>query len=205
MNILIVCEGQSEGFTEKAEGEWVGALPLLVRKIGNVEFSHTLKKVSDRTVSRLHGTGNGYFKRSLEWMREAKKGGYDAIVLVVDQDDKPERVREVARAQEDMTMFTIPRALGVAIRTFDAWVLADEVALSQVLGKTVQTQPAPEEIPAPKKTCEGLLAEHESALGLASLYAAVAEKLRLPVVVKRCPHGFEPFTNRVRACLVPQD
>jgi len=204
MKILIVGEGPSEGVRKESPSEWVGALPALVQKIAKVEFSHDLKKISDRAVPRLHGTGNGYFKRSLEWMREAQKSGYDAIVLVVDQDDKQERVREVKRAQEDMTIATIRRALGVAIHKFDAWILADEKALSKVLQVTVQTLPAPEENPDPKETCKQLLDEHQSTLGLANLYAAVAEQIQVDTLEKKCPRGFAPFAKRVRACLGPQ-
>lgn len=46
-----------------------------------------------------------------------------------------------------------PRALGMAIRSFDAWMLADDGVLTLVLGKPIDTQPSPEKNRDPKEAC----------------------------------------------------
>jgi hypothetical protein len=83
--------------------------------------------VSRKDIHAHHGKGQGYFKKALRWILEAERRGYDALVLVIDQDNTPERVQEINKAQNDQRV-TLRRALGVAIRTFDAWMLADEQA-----------------------------------------------------------------------------
>ena len=50
----------------------------------------------------------------------------------------------------------LPRALGLAIKSFDAWVLADEVAMSTIVGHTVDRQRDMESLRDPKLICKGI-------------------------------------------------
>jgi hypothetical protein len=84
--------------------------------------------------------------------------GANALILLIDEDGRSERIREISDAQ-DYHQSQLARAMGVAIRMFDAWMLADEEALTEVLGYTVNTQPDPETIGHPKQVCADLLAE----------------------------------------------
>src|SRR5688500_4798500 len=67
----------------------------------------------------------GLLKEMMRWRRRfhEETRGYDALVLVIDEDGISERVQELATAQQ-YAGSPIHRALGVAIRTFDAWMLA---------------------------------------------------------------------------------
>lgn len=191
MRVLIVAEGNHE---------LAGALEALIRRLTpGVEFEFDSDRVSRNDIHAFHSKGREYFKRSVRWLREAKKRGYEALVLVIDEDGRPERSLGLSEAQKDNTVTSIPRALGVAIRTFDAWMLADEKALTQVLESPTQRQPEPETIPDPKEVCTALLAGSGSHLKQREMYAAVASAANLDTLEERCPGGFRPFALRVRA------
>lgn len=188
MRILLVSEGPSELH---------GALQNLVRRLGMIEDDIEVDRVSQRSVHAHHGKGRGYFKRAVRWMLEAQKRGCDALILVIDQDGRPERTREIDEAQA-YTGTPVLRALGVAIRTFDAWILADERALTGILETSVSRQPQPESILDPKGICRRLLHESECSMRLAEMYAATAEIADIAMLESRCPKGFAPFAQRVR-------
>jgi hypothetical protein len=189
MKILLVSEGPSE---------LNGALQNLIVQLGVKGDDIEVARVSQRDIRAHHGRGRGYFKRAVRWMLEAQKRGYDAIILVIDQDGLPERMREINDAQE-FGGTSIYRALGVAIRTFDAWMLADEKALTTVLGTAVSRQPEPEGIVDPKEICGELLERSACSLRQTEMYAAIAEVVDIAVLEKRCPKGFASFAQRVRA------
>jgi hypothetical protein len=77
MRVLLVAEGASE---------LAGALEALVRRLGleDAEIAHD--RVSSPNLHAHHGNGKGYFKRTIRWMFEAQKRGYDALILLIDQD-----------------------------------------------------------------------------------------------------------------------
>ena len=192
MKVLIVGEGKSElGY--RCED---GALPILVKRLLPVAQTPTCEQVSSNKVKthRPPGRGNGFEKRALAWIRYAERQGFQALVLLIDQDGCEDRHGQLDRAQADVRM-GLSRALGVAVRTFDAWMLADEKALSSALGWVVQRQPKPEAIPDPKAVCEDLL----KGAGKGEKYAAVATEAEIAVLEDRCPRGFRPFAGRVRA------
>ncbi len=183
---LLVGDGKHEGS---------GALEALVRMVIATEITFDYKKVNE--LRAYHGTGPGYYKKALGWMGIAEKRGFDALILVIDEDDKRERVRQITNAQ-DHGLARMPRALGVAIRTFDAWMLADEQALSEVLGSVVQRQRDPEKIKDPKNVFRSLRDASASTAPAAALYAELACRLNIKALETRCPKGFAPFAQRVR-------
>lgn len=188
MKILLVSEGASE---------LNGALQSLTIRLGVKGDDIKVARVSQRDIHAHHGKGRGYFKRAVRWILEAQKRGYDVLILVIDQDGLPERTREINDAQE-YGGTSVYRALGVAIRTFDAWMLADEKALTTVLGMAVLRQPGPESTVDPKGVCRELLAKSACSLRQTEMYAAIAEVADIAVLEKRCPKGFAPFAQRVR-------
>lgn len=191
MKILLVSEGASE---------LRGALENLVRRIGlqdDVEIEH--EKVSKRELRAHHGKGKGYFKRAVRWMMDAEKRGYDGLILLIDEDGNAERVKEIAQAQDDVSVTVVRRALGVAIRTFDAWMLADETALRRVLECEISRQPDPETLNHPKQRCGDLLKQSAVDLAPSSFYAALAAVIDIGNLEKRCEKGFARFAKRVRA------
>jgi hypothetical protein len=191
MRVLLV----SEGWHERA-----GALEALVRRVAARIQSCEWDKVTRDDIHTHRGKGQGFFKRAVRWMLEARKRGYDALVLVIDEDGRRERLSELESAQqEDVVTSRFSRALGAAVRTFDAWMLADEQALCAVLSVPVNTQPSPEHIVDPKSVCAALLEQSGCHLSQRELYAKVAEQLDVGQLEQRCPIGFGSFAERLRS------
>lgn len=195
MRILIV----SEGVHELGDDNLDGALVTLSSRLLNENVSFERKKVSSTEVQQhaQPGRGGRYKKRALGWIRLAEREGYDAIILVIDQDGDEGRKQQFDRAQDDPRL-SFPRALGVAIKRFDAWMLADEQALSDVLGMHIDPLPNPESEDDPKGKCESLRNVSHSQLSLREMYAAIAERTAMERLKDRCPNGFAPFAQRVR-------
>ena len=76
-------------------------------------------------------------KRALGWIRLAEREDYDAIILVI---DKMVTRKGNSNSTEPRKISELPRALGVAIKTFDV-MLADEQALSEVLETHIDPLP----------------------------------------------------------------
>ncbi len=193
MHVLLVAEG---------EHERSGALENLVKRLGGGEAKFTPARVSDDRVHAFHGTGDGHTKRALGWLEWALQENYDALILLIDQ-DRPEEKRseQIRKAQEywdpDEPASNLPRAMGVAIKMFDAWMLADEKALTDVLGCTIARQRNPETIRKPKKVCQNLLDNGVNQMAQREMYAEIALRLNLDILSSRCPSGFRPFAERV--------
>jgi len=188
MRTLIVSEGKHES---------EGALQSLVRRLAEpkgLECEQQPLKLNE--IRAYHGKGQGFFKKAIRWLLHAQDLHYEGVVLVVDEDGDADRVRQINKAQES-TLATIRRALGVAIRMFDAWMLADEMALSKAVGTTVQRQPDPESVKDPKAHCQQLRDESGTRISLSSMYASVAQSADIDVLKQRCRRGFAPFASRV--------
>ncbi len=195
MRVLVVSEGKHEQS---------GALENLLRRLGGGGTVFDIDRVSSDRI-RIHvvpGKGKPLFKRALRWLLEAEKRGLDALVLLIDQDGERERCRQIADAQDNEKLSHLPRAMGVAIETFDAWMLADEEALTMVLGHTVLTQPEPETIRDPKGVCAGLLGKE---MAQREMYAQIADKIDIVELSSRCPKGFKPFAEHVRRMFVQEE
>ena len=133
----------------------------------------------------------------MRWLLEAEKRGFDALVFLIDEDGQRERTQQVGEAQES-ALSRLPRAMGVAIRAFDAWMLADETTLTTVLRYAVTRQADPEAIRHPKQVCADLLASSQNQMTQREMYASVMAGIDVAILASRCPSGFRPFANRVR-------
>lgn len=191
MRVLLVSEGKHEES---------GALESLVLRTATKIQACEFAKVSRDDIHTHRGKGQGFTKRALRWLLEARKRNFDALVLVVDEDGCSERIRELTEAQNhQLVAANFPRALGIAIRSFDAWMLADEKALSVVLGCVVPTQSSPEEQRDPKSRCSALLADRSSPFSQSGFYARVAEVVDLEQLMNGCPKGFGVFAARLKS------
>jgi hypothetical protein len=190
MNVLIVSEGKHEGD---------GALSALVSGLIGCPIKTEFRTIRDAVFHRFHGKGQGLFKKAVSALRHAQEHGYDALVLVIDQDRDPRRREQLDKAQEHRACSNVPRALGIAIESFDAWILADEKALSTILKAAIKRQPDPERTPHPKQCCQRLRDESGSSLPLSQMYREVCEQADLRLLATRCPIGFGTFAKRVRA------
>jgi hypothetical protein len=195
VRVLLISEGSHEGHPAPEKPQ---ALEAIVKRV--VSSSASYHWISVRNLPRgnpLPGKGGGHFKLALKAMWYATKNAFDAVVLVTDADGDYERIRQFDQAQES-TRFGIPRAFGIPVEAFDAWILADQQALSNVVGKTVPMQPDPESMRRPKEACRALMEDYGWRGSQAQFYAAVCAIADLDVIARRCPKGFGPFLDRLR-------
>lgn len=191
MRVLLVSEGKHEES---------GALEALVRRTVPKIDQCAFARVSDRRVQIQPGKGGGLYKRVLQWVLEARRSGFDALVLVIDEDGYRERIRQLDQAQAEVaSTFHFPRAIGIAIRSFDAWILADERALSDALVCSIQRQPSPEDNRDPKADCQFIRDSCPTEISIRDLYAKVALCVDLRCLSDRCPKGFGVFAARLRS------
>lgn len=188
MRVLVVAEGKHELH---------GALRNLLEKLGGKGSTFDYDQVSNNTIHSFHGKGKGYFKRALRWLIEAEKRGANALILLIDEDGIRERVGQIQEAQDSL-LSQLPRAMGVAIRMFDAWMLADERALTEVLGDNINRQSNPETIRNPKQVCAKLLEDSQIQISQREMYARVSSKINIGILCDRCKSGFKPFATYVR-------
>jgi hypothetical protein len=199
MKILVLSEGKHELGGEGPDGSVASPLETLVRRLYGVEAEvercrFGSQEFGNALLSIRPGKGHNLTKRATAWMRLAQQQGFDAIVAVVDHDGFPDRVVAFDAAQEEGGI-ALRRAFGIAIRTFDAWMLADAKALSTALGRTIQTQSAPEALDDPKSVCRRLLDDCGLDASLAELYAEIAQSVRIAELEQRCRKGFAERVN----------
>ena len=188
MRILVVSEGKHEQS---------GALENLLKRLGENHHLFEHDRIANTDIPRVH-KGKGYFKKALRWILEAEKKGYDALILLIDEDGIQKRVQEIQQAQAHNSLSLLPRAMGVAVRTFDAWMLADEQALTTVLGDNINRQTNPETIRDPKQVCAQLLEDSQIQISQREMYASVSSKINIEILCDRCKSGFKPFATYVR-------
>jgi hypothetical protein len=221
MKILLLSEGKHELGSNHPRSKIAAPLENIVRRLlglpipqaptddgstpsndldDAVAFEHERLNASTfrgEPVLTMKGKGFAFEKKLVTWLRMASRFHIDAVVAVIDQDGDGERIHAFHSAQEN-SIFGVPRAFGVAIRTFDAWMLADETSLTAILDCQIPTQPSPEEMRDPKSVCERLRDDSNSQLSQTDMYRQIAARVRIDLLESRCPKGFKPFADRVR-------
>jgi hypothetical protein len=206
VRVLLISEGTHEG--QRAE-EKPQALQSLVERVLPDWATFEWLDVHDLPRGNpFPGHGGGHFKLALKALKHATDNEFDALVVVTDADCRHERIAQFGQAQES-DRFTMPRALGIAVESFDAWILADHQALGEVLGPSIPLRPSPEELTGgkgsrrhPKQVCRRLIEDHGWEGSQAHFYEDVCRRMNLDTVASRCLRGFAPFFQRLRK-LVP--
>jgi hypothetical protein len=201
-----------EGPDDVGRADHTGVTQILVRRI-IAERMGTEPDTSGwvaAPVIRLHRP-RGLDEKTRLAMKEAHREGFDAVVVVLDRDGKGSndegRLKQLRKGREAASeKVPIHAALGVAIETMEAWLLADETALSATLGCVVPQQPEPEKLAGekgsqahPKARLHGLIGDsprQEEPTGI--IKRAIAEKASIKILERRCPAGFKPFATDVR-------
>ena len=193
-SVLIVAEGDHE----LAGGHADAALTTLVRRLLGDRIDLQVSSKPNRKVSRhMHaGKGDRLGRKFIGIVKFAEREGFDAVVILMDHDGDDTRLKSATYAQE-ARLTSFPRAVGIAVRSFDAWFLADHVALSSVLATRVDMQPDPEAISDPKKVCRSLSDAAGRDWRIRDLYSSVALIADLRILRARCPTGFVAFADRV--------
>jgi hypothetical protein len=219
MQILILGEGPTDLGRLALDGtlETEGTLPILVRKILNAVAPELPIDVRAQQISkkprlfpasarRMGRSQYGYANRlwGLLGLKEGRDA--DAIVAVVDRDGKQnkDRIEELNKGRQELSSENKACAVGVAIEMIEAWLLADEKALRDALSDaTMQRQPDPESLKDPKgklrEILTGAVSREIQTGDFPDHYAAIAKAVAVAVLEQRCPEGFGPFAEQVRA------
>lgn len=193
-SVLIVAEGDHE----LAGGHSDAALTILVRRLigDGIEFQTTGKPIRELSGHMHPGRGDRLGRKFIGIMRFAEQHGFSAAVILIDHDGDDTRLKSATYAQE-AGVTRLPRAVGIAVKSFDAWFLADHAALSKVLSRNVDRQADPEGIRSPKELCQKLNDSSPETRRLRDVYSMVAAVADLQILRDRCPIGFAVFAERV--------
>ena len=101
----------------------------------------------------------------------------------------------------------LPCAVGAAVETFDAWMIADPEAVEAAGGDKKRCHPSPEALDGPEQggnhpKCYAKAAFADSN-GLSERYARVAATARIDHLERCCPEGFAPVACEVRERIGP--
>jgi len=117
----------------------------------------------------------------------------DLAVVLVDQDGKPDRRAELERHVEGIPL---PRVIGVAVEEFEAWLVADEVAITSATTSTADAVAAPEKL-SPRGAKRHLDERMEDArVDRRTARRRIAQACDLAKVRERCP-AFDAFAKRL--------
>lgn len=210
MRILVVGEGKSE-LGDEPPGPLAQIVHTLLGEPANCEFTRQTFAGLPKVHAGLPHKGSGNSRKVKVALIKAADEGYDALVLVHDRDRDIKMAREMLEAPDSArteapTYRYPPAAVGIAIETFDAWMLADERALSKVLEQTIQTQSDPEKLAGkkdtgrhPKDVMEQLVAQSEAGYAVFwKAYPTIAAEIDIATLERKCPDGFGAFAEKVR-------
>lgn len=195
-SVLIVAEGEHE----LAGSHPDAALVTLVRRLlgVDIELQARGKRIRDLKGHLHPGKGDRLGRKFIGIVRRAEREGFGAVVILIDHDGDDSRIKSATLAQE-ATVTLFPRAIGIAVRTFDAWFLADQSSLSKVLSTNIDRQPDPERIADPKGVCQMLNDRAGGGRRVRDFYSELAAVADLEILRARCPVGFAIFAERVEA------
>jgi hypothetical protein len=215
MRIAFLSEGATEvGFAPgaRASDPWGRdfLLKTLVERILGAEGN--IQALQDKALPYLAGNPAGRLcRQAAVFVRECVREGAEAAVVLVDRDRTrgTRRLRDLTAQRQKLRErnLSIPFAVGVAVETIEAWLLADEMALCDVLGLPNPSEP----MPSPETWCgkpgtpdhpKSVLGEYlsQAADGVVSFRdraIAIAERANLDVVAARRPQGFARFREDV--------
>jgi hypothetical protein len=155
------------------------------------------------------GFGHNYKKQVIVAVREAKKAGHAALVILIDRDrrDNDDTIAPLKAGRDAEAKPGAPAcAVGVAVETFDAWMIVDGLAIGKAGGDASKPHSDPENLDGkersgqhPKDRAQIVLGED----GLAEKYKVIARHARLELLEECCPAGFAPFAEEIRERVLP--
>ena len=132
-------------------------------------------------------------RKLLAWPERSRAPEF-AIVLV-DGDGDPSRR---ATAERAVSGAIVPAVIGVALQEFEAWLIADDAAVSRAISAAFGTQKCPEEMKP--RVAKQLLADAIGRTGAEPrlVRRTIARTSRLEVIADRCP-AFQRFREDLQA------
>jgi len=215
IRLLVLGDGPSElgsVLDEDIAPPLLPALPKLVHRIGQCRANVVYCCRQFKPVGHAPGRGHKYARKVKQAIRMAWEEKFDAVVIVVDRDrhHDSDRIVPLRQGRDEMDIKPFPKcAVGVAVETFDAWMIVDGNAAKLCGGDPAKTHANPESLHGkegrgpsehPKEVVAAIFG---NAHGLAEKYAAIAEVVNLDLLEDCCPQGFKPFADEVRERVGP--
>jgi hypothetical protein len=211
LRLLVLGDGEHELGAKSSRGldltpGRLPALPCLMHRLLGEPRGTTYQPRSFHDVPPVHERGHKYARKVKRAILQAKRDGFDGLVVVIDRDRnrssatvEPMREGRDALAEGGLP----PCAVGVAVETFDAWMIVDAKAIKAAGGDATQSHPNPESLAGkakgnhPKDVADAIFGT-QGGTGLGPKYAIVAENVDLDLLSRTCPEGFAPFAEEVR-------
>ena len=192
------------------EADRLPALPRLVHRLLGEPAGAKYDARLFRRIEHVRGKGDVWRKKAEAAISLAQEHGFDAVVIVVDRDrdSKGGKCRPVFDGRDGMPGLGYPPcAVGCAIETFDAWMIADGKAVGAAGGDAARSHPSPESLDQEEGTGghpkDRAIELFGSGRELTGAYAKVAAHVDLDLLEKLCPEGFAPFAEDVRDRIGP--
>ena len=204
--ILVVGEGNNEigpfdEWGQERAGPGKSPLANLVDRIlGDGDRTYCCKSFKDATF-RAHGAKTrGLMKRAEKVIFHARRNGFDGCVILIDKDRNTtnDTLRPLEQASENLADRC---AVGVAVETFDAWMICDPNAVKAMGGDKSHCHPQPERLQGTEASGNHPKSHAKRCfpgMGLTDAYCLVATKIDLDHLKKQCPQGFGAFEKEVR-------
>jgi hypothetical protein len=211
--VLIFGEGRHEladRVGEALRGGDLPALPQLVHRILQEPVGVTYECRMWKDVKHVAGKGHKLARKVKRAILQATAQEFGAVVVLIDRDrnDDSELIVPLKEGRDSMSgLAGAACAVGAAVETFDAWMIADSNAVEMAGGDKSQCHPSPENLAGkegtgnhPKDKVANIFG---GSGGLGDRYKQIASAVRLKHLERCCPRGFAPFAEEVRTRLSP--
>lgn len=140
------------------------------------------------------------FPGILEEFRYVKGGTHvDKAIVIRDADNKsPAELIKKMETKVSNRSYPFHRKLLVAVQKLEAWLLADENAISAITGKKVARVQNPEDLSDPKERLNRLLSAAKISY-TAEVARKIAASAKVETIESRCP-SFKKFREAVIDC-----
>lgn len=210
--VAIFGDGESElgpkaGWQQPCAAPNLPALPCLVHRLAEAPEDAVYVPGLFKPAQHAHRSGqqSRMSRKLARALAGACRKGYSAMVVLVDR-DTPEnagRIAEMRAGRESVRPeYYLPCAVGEAVYSLDAWILADADAIAKAGGAANELPAKPEGLPAEESKRLATRA-FPAADNMTDAYSVVAREANLDVLERRCPQGFAPFAAEVRERIGP--
>jgi hypothetical protein len=181
-------------------------IPLLSRRVVQQTFPDIV--IAPDSILRPRKRGHGFVRDLPIFARQLREDDVDIVVAVVDTDDTRigERLKLLREAKEQCEQLNIAVCIaeGLAVRSVEAWLLADAQAIFRVFDgdRASVSFPAPENEPTPKRALNDIVRTLTD--GREVTFAPFADEMtasiQLNVLRNRCKH-FDEFARNLTNCV----
>jgi hypothetical protein len=181
-------------------------IPLLSRRVVQQTFPNI--NVASDSILRPRKRGHGFVRDLPIFARQLREDDVDVVIAVVDTDDTRigERLKLLREAKDQCEQLKIAVCIaeGLAVRSVEAWLLADSQAIFQIFDgdQASVSFPAPENDPAPKHTLNDIVrtltdGREVSFVPFADVLTA---NIQLNILRRRCKY-FDEFARNLTNCV----